>query len=250
MSHKSYVNKEFGEKKAQLEEYKLGLIQDVGGWFGLPHVMFHTHYYNYVPYLVPSYPFFAVERDRASFNLMRQSLMALENNNLGDYGGEVAGGDYYDMRRSPITGYRAEHFGERIVKHGDLFEMLFKSHPATKYIQDGSGKIRKPQYSYGHLDFCCTAVKLTDEHFEYNLRQLAQWWNLKSPFHLDITVALRGDKNRASAVLLFQHTIPTIFQQVNWKLDSGFVTTYADTQSKMMTGLFIFHKDYRYMKNY
>jgi len=252
MKPKSYANKKFGDNKARLEEYKLSLVEGPGGWFGLPHVMFHTHFYNYVPYLVPNYPFFAVERDRGTFNMMRQGMIALMTNNVDfddDYEGGFTDNAYYETGRNSIIGQMIEYYGELIVKHGDLFDTLFSSYPATKYIQNGSGKIRKPQYSYGHLDFCCTAATLTDEHIEFNLRKLAKWWNLKSPFHLDITVALRGDANWASANLLLQHAIPTIFQQLHWNLKSYFTTTYSDTSNKMATGFYVFYKDYSYTKN-
>jgi hypothetical protein len=125
-----------------------------------------------------------------------------------------------------------------MVCQGDIFEVMFNSFGKN-------GFYKKPIFSYAHLDFCCTAVVLTDEKIEYWIRQLAKWWALRSPFHLDITVSCWGDRNNnASQRVLLDHFIPTAFRQVNWTQTRYWKQTYKDS-SAMTTAFYIFSKPKR-----
>jgi hypothetical protein len=135
---------------------------------------------------------------------------------------------YYEIKDTTLP-------DNAVIRLGDIFEYMFNGYGK-------SGFYKKPIFSYAHLDFCCTAVALTDEKIEYWIRQLAKWWAIRSPFHLDITVSCWGDRNNlASQHVLLDHFIPTAFRQVNWTQTRYWKKTYKDT-SAMTTAFYIFSK--------
>lgn len=94
-----------------------------------------------------------------------------------------------------------------VVKTGDLFDCLKKV-----------GHYNVPLFSFGHLDFCRTALTLCrDEQLIENLYWLAKWDNLKDTFFFDITFAVRGD-HASMYISMLEFTIPQIFMSCGWQV--------------------------------
>lgn len=131
----------------------------------------------------------------------------------------------------------------KIIK-GDLIDSVLNNYKKTgRNVINGVAKYKVPLFRYGHLDFCCSAVSLTKEHIEYNLKRLAEWWALKDIFYLDITISPRGDKEGNAARILLNEIIPCTFKQVNWSLTNNITTKYKDS-SIMINSIFTFKRDY------
>jgi hypothetical protein len=233
---KSYYTKKFGIKKEVLEKRKVSETIYEGGWFGLTHTSIFTHNDRFFPIHLGKYPFVAIERDEETFEDMATQMI------------DMAGALHcFDSTQQ-------EDFDKfELIKllKGDLFDELFRAYPKTAFSQkerrtfrSGYLVYRKPMFTYGHLDFCCSAVKLTDEKLEYNLRRLAKWWALTEVFHLDITVSRRGDKKDATSNILLDHIIPNTFRQLNWTQINRWKENYRDKDSAAMTTAFyIFRKE-------
>jgi len=200
MEAKSYSNKKFGCSKKSIERLTFNRIPDnSGGFFGLVHKSLNEHYDMYKPKLRRLSPFFVAETDAATFA---------------------------DIRR------KAGYINDDRVKlyQGDIFKGLFSSFPksAHNHIRD-MAVYRCPLFSYGHLDFCCTAKGLTDAGFESNMRKLATWWNIKDHFRMDVTVSKRADKGFST--LMLTRYVPELFIISGWTCRKMEVVNYCDTSA-------------------
>ena len=206
MVNKTYVDKRFGERKEAVENMNAKAMETRGGWFGLTHVSVLKHYNRFKDKLRPKSPFLIAERDYDTARAVR-----LEASKIND---------------------------PRIyVLEGDLFDKMFNVYPSTgSNCVHGETIYRVPLFSYGHLDFCCTAATLSEQHFEANIRKLAKWWALKDTFYLDVSVAHRGDKGMKSAKIMLEDYVPNVFLQLNWKMHYGRKIDYRDTS--MMRNVF------------
>lgn len=206
MVNKTYAEKRFGPKKEAVENKNAMNMETKGGWFGLTHVSVLRHYNRFKDKLRPKSPFLIAEHDYDTARIVR-------------------------LEASKINDPRI-----RVIE-GDLFDNMFGMYPeAPCNCVDGETIYRVPLFSYGHLDFCCTAVTLSEQHIEANVRKLAKWWALKDVFYLDISVAHRGDKRMKSAEILLEKYVPNAFMQLNWKMHYGRKINYKD--SSMMRNVF------------
>jgi len=208
---KTYVDKVFGTKKEAVEEKNARAMETRGGWFGLTHTSVIKHYNRFKDKLRPKSPFLIAEHDMATFEIIRKEAISINDQRI------------------------------RLIE-GDLFDRMFNMYPTSACnVVNGRAVYRVPIFAYGHLDFCCTAVTLTEQHIESNLRKLAKWWALKDTFYLDISVAHRGDRGMESARILLEGFVLNTFHQLNWKCCYARKIDYKDT-SMMRNAFYKFER--------
>lgn len=214
---RSYVDKEFGSVKAELERQKLSEVIYEGGWFGMTHLTPKEHYDLFHPVHLGNYPFTILEIDGATYGAIKHKL-----------------------------GY---NHGMNVIR-GDVLEGLFDYYPKAGYnVIKGKAVYRKPIYTYGHLDFCCNAVGLTENGFERNLRRLAKWWGLCDVFHLDITLSRRAACSDELNGILLDKFIPITFKSCRWSLVRHWKKNYCDT-SAMTNAFYVFMREAGSYKKY
>jgi hypothetical protein len=197
-----YGQKTFGIKKACLEQANRAFTKGKGGWFGLTHKSLKTHWELFGSILRPRSPFLVVEREKDVYNNIKWHAARIKDPRIK-------------------------------VLYGDVFECLFGAYPHSPCnTVQGKSIYRVPLFTYGHLDFCCSALTLQRDGFEQRMYQLSRWWNLKDRFHLDVTVSKRGDKKGfRTAKLLLEMVVPNIFEQASWIVEDVQVMDYCDTSA-------------------
>jgi hypothetical protein len=204
--NKTYVNKRFGHRKEAVEETNAASMTTTGGWFGLTHISVSKHYNRFKDKLRAKSPFLIAEIERDTLKIIHEEAIKINDPRIR-------------------------------VLNGDLFTEMMAMYPATAFNTiDGSGVYRVPLFSYGHLDYCCTAVALSEQNVYRDIRKLASWWALKDTFYLDISVCHRGDKGLKGAKTLLEMYVPNTFEQLNWKMTCMRKIDYRDTS--MMRNVF------------
>ena len=200
----------FGERpvKKALEEYNSSLVTQKGGWFGLTGIELEAHLVKFKQVLRPKSPFIVVEFNRTQFTRLCGQYMRLPR-------------------------YLQHNVG---IYHNDLFKQL-------RRIEDANPSPRVPLFSYGHLDFCRTAVPLMrDESLVEKLYWLAKWNNLKNTFFFDITFSTRMDLCKLYETLM-DSLIPAIFYTCGWdvinpKGTDSFAHRYREYHGSTMVNAF------------
>lgn len=210
----SYINKRFGNNKDEIEAHNAARVKLKGGWFGLTHVSVRKHYDRFKHMLRPRSPFIVAERDYETCLVASKEI-----GSIGD---------------SRIRGI-----------YGDVFDIFDIYQKSAGNVIEGKMVYRVPLFRYAHLDFCCTAIGLSDECVEKNIRKLSRWWCLKDVFHLEVVVAHRGDKGMRSAKILLEMFIPNAFEQVNWKVCELDIVDYRDT-SMMRNAFYTFERKHKW----
>lgn len=217
---KSYVDKDFGSKKAQLERKKMSEVIYEGGWFGMTHTSMWNHWKLFHKVHLNKYPFTVLEIDPTTYDYIKDSRL-----------------DMCTCTESLIPEESWDHLD---VIRGDVLEALFNHYPKIGYKTiHGKSVYRNPMYTYAHLDFCCNAIGLTEGGFERNLRRLAKWWGLCDVFHLDITLSRRGARSDELNNIILDQFIPTTFKSCRWSIVGYWKKNYFDTAA-MTTAFYVF----------
>lgn len=195
--------------KRCLENEAVKVVQQTGGWFGIPGPAILEHYNTFSTLLRENSPFIAVEENSMQYNKMSSTIK-----------------------------HKQFKTGKFTLIKGELFDVLSSFSKLNPKV---------PLFSYGHLDFCkTTSVLVREFNLLTNLTWLSKWNQLKDIFYLDITVSCRPDGERMYK-RLFQQTIPLIFEAAGWqvtdprKLEESFIITYKDG-TPMANALYKFSK--------
>lgn len=196
-------------KKRALEKDAVKVVDQKGGWFGIPGPALKEHWEVFSEVLRPKSPFIVVEESGLQLSRLRKSLETMPR-----------------IPKKRIT----------IIK-GDLFNVL-------KGLHTVNPEPDVPLYSYGHLDFCKTTEKLCSKFaLQENLKWLSQWSQLKDTFFLDISVCTRpfGPKE---AVEFFQHIVPFNWRINGWKVSdprnckNKYYKIYQDSAAQMVNAMY------------
>jgi len=226
----SYRNKEFGSNKAKLEQKKMSEVIYEGGWFGMTHLSLWEHWKLFHDVHLNKYPFTVLEIDADTHEMISDSRL-----------------DMCTCTESLIPEESWDHLD---ILHGDVLGGLFNHYPKIGYTTiDSEVVYREPMFTYGHLDYCCNAIGLTEGGFELNLRRLANWWGLRRAFHLDITLSRRGKDGDALNAIMLDQFIPATFKSCRWSMVQYWKEHYHDSTA-MTTAFYIFVRNQSSYKKY
>lgn len=190
MAYRSYNKIDYSisnkPRKRSLEAFNQHFIKDKGGIFALTGPEVISHYNEYGKILRTLSPFSIFEIDIPTYWDIIKSALIIDDKRLHIY---------------PC----------------DICNILYTS-PKPEGKKHGI-------YRYGHLDFCITGKVLVRDHsLLVFLERLAKWDNLKSPFYLETTFSIRGEKGfktgKNVGLSILENKIPNIFSRYGWRISS------------------------------
>lgn len=188
--YKSYNNVDFSiynkPKKRKLETFNQQFVKDKGGIVALTSTGVDPHYAAYKHILRKLSPFSIFEIDLGIARTISERVLYIGDKRLRVYPCDVCS--------------------------------VFYTSPKPKHKKHGV-------YRYFHLDFPISGRILVRDHgFLQFLEKLAKWDNLKSPFYLETTFSIRGDRSFMTGpnvgLGVLEEEIPAIFERCGWKVDN------------------------------